>query len=166
MTQPILTAEEILIWNEKTADGWRQLLTNHPELLDQPCDIAGTKTVAELLQHIVAAQLRYAERLAGLPISDYAAISFDSVESIYAAHDRATRIFRQLVTSDIDWNESIDYVTRTMGSLRSDRKTILFHALLHGIRHYAQLASLVRQYGVKPDWPMDYLFMHAEFVQL
>jgi len=165
MTQPYLTAEEILIWNEKTASGWRQLLANHPEVLNQPCDIAGTKTVAELLQHIVAAQLRYAERLAGLPISDYAAIPLDSVESIYATNDRATRIFRQLLTSDIDWNESIDFVTRSMGTLRSDRKTILFHALLHGIRHYAQLASLVRQHGVKPDWPMDYLFMHGEFVQ-
>ena len=70
MSEPVLTAEEILAWNEKTAKGWRQLLTNHPELLTQSCDIAGTKTVAELLQHIVAAQLRYAERLAGLPISD------------------------------------------------------------------------------------------------
>jgi uncharacterized damage-inducible protein DinB len=164
MTQPILSAEEILAWNEKTAQGWRQLLTRHPELLTQPCDIAGTKTVAELLRHIVAAQLRYAERLAGLPISDYDAIPFNSVESIYTTHDLSTRIFQQLFASNIDWNEPIDFTTRTMGSLRSDRKTILFHALLHGIRHYAQLASLVRQCGVKPDWPMDYLFMHAEWV--
>src|SRR6202040_1586152 len=138
MTQPILTAEDILAWNEKTAQGWRQLLANHPELLTQPCDIAGTKTVAELLQHIVAAQLRYAERLAGLPISDYATIPFDSVESIYAIHDRAVTIFQQLFVSNIDWNESIDFTTRTMGTLHSDRKTILFHALLHSIRHYAQ----------------------------
>ncbi|HEX3966724.1 MAG TPA: DinB family protein [Edaphobacter sp.] len=165
MTQPALSAEEVIAWNEQTATGWRQLLANHPELLNQPCDIAGTKTVAELLQHIVAAQLRYAERLADLPMTDYASIPFDSVESIYAVHDRAIKILRQLITSDIDWNESIDYVTRSMGSLRSDRKTILFHALLHGIRHYAQLASLIRQCGVKPGQPMDYLFMHAEFVQ-
>ena len=126
MTQPALTAEEILTWNDKTATGWRQLLADNPELLSQPCDIAGTKTVAELLQHIVAAQLRYAERLADLPITDYADIPFDSVESIYAVHDRAITILRQLIASDIDWNESIDYATRSMGSLRSDRKTILF----------------------------------------
>jgi uncharacterized damage-inducible protein DinB len=162
MTQPILTAEEILAWNEKTAHNWRQLLTSHPELLAKPCDIAGTKTVAELLQHIVAAQLRYAERLAGLPISDYDGIPFDSAESIYATHDRAIAIFRQLLTSDINWDESVEFTTRTRGSLRSDRKTILFHALLHGIRHYAQLATLVRQCGVQPDLPMDYLFMHFE----
>jgi uncharacterized damage-inducible protein DinB len=165
MNEPVLTAEEILAWNEKTAQGWRQLLTKHPELLTQSCDIAGTKTVAELLQHIVAAQLRYAERLANLPISDYATIPFDSVDSIYSTHDRATALFKQLFVSDIDWDEPLDFTTRTMGTLHSNRKTILFHALLHGVRHYAQLASLVRRCGVKPDWPMDYLFMHAELVQ-
>lgn len=164
MTQPVLTAEEILAWNEKTATNWCLFLTAHPELLAQPCDIAGTKSVAELLQHIVAAQLRYAERLAGLPISDYAAIPFGSVESIYAFHDRAVVIFQQLLASDIDWAEPIDFVTRTAGTLHSDRKTILFHALLHGIRHYAQLASLARQCGFKPDWPMDYLFMNVRSI--
>ena len=162
MTQPTLNAEEILAWNEKTAQGWQKLLTDHPELLTQPCDIAGTKSVAELLQHIVAVELRYAERLAGLPASDYATIPFDSVESIYATHNRAVALFQQVFTSDINWTEPMEFPTRTMGPLRSNRKTILFHALLHGIRHYAQLASLVRQCGVKPDWQMDYLLMHAE----
>jgi uncharacterized damage-inducible protein DinB len=162
MSEPILTAEEVLAWNEKTAQGWRQLLTSHPELLTQPCDIAGTKTVAELLQHIVAVQLRYAERLGDLPISDYDAIPFDSAESIYATHDRTIAIFQQLLASDINWGEPLEFTTRSRGPLRSDRKTILFHALLHGIRHYAQLASLVRQCGVQPGWPMDYLAMRME----
>lgn len=164
MTQPALTAEEILTWNDKTATGWRQLLAEHPELLTQSCDIAGTKTVAELLQHIVAAQLRYAERLAGLPISEYDNIPFDSVESIFATHDRAIRIFRQIFTSEVNWDEPMDFTTRSRGTIHSDRKTILFHALLHGIRHYAQLASLVRQCGVAPKWPMDYLFMNAKLI--
>ena len=164
MTQPVLTAEEILAWDEKTAQGWRKLLTRHPELLTQSCDIAGTKTVAELLQHIVAAQLRYAERLSNLPITDYATIPFDSVDSIYSTHDRATALFKQLFVSDINWDEPLDFTTRTMGTLHSNRKTILFHALLHGIRHYAQLATLVRHCGVQADQPMDYLFMHVEWV--
>ena len=162
MSEPILTAQDLIAWNEKTATNWQQLLANHPELLTQPCDIAGTKTVAELLQHIVAVELRYAERLASLPISDYDKVPFDSVESIYATHDRAIAIFQQLMISDINWDEPLEFTTRSMGPARSNCKTIFFHALLHGIRHYAQLASLVRQCGVKPDWPMDYLFMHME----
>jgi uncharacterized damage-inducible protein DinB len=162
MSEPILTAQDLIAWNEKTATNWQRLLTSHPELLTQPCDIAGTKTVAGLLQHIVAVELRYAERLGDLPVSDYANIPFGTVESLYTTHDRAIAIFQQLLASDIDWDEPLEFTTRTMGSARSTRKTIFFHALLHGIRHYAQLASLVRQHGVKPDWPMDYLFMHME----
>jgi uncharacterized damage-inducible protein DinB len=162
MSEPILTAQDLIAWNEKTATNWQRLLASHPELLTQPCDVAGTKTVAELLQHIVAVELRYAERLVDLPVSDYANIPFGTVESLYTTHDRAIAIFQQLLASDIDWDEPLEFTTRTMGSARSTRKTIFFHALLHGIRHYAQLASLARQHGVKPDWPMDYLFMHME----
>jgi uncharacterized damage-inducible protein DinB len=124
----------------------------------------GVKTVAGLLQHIVAVELRYAERLADLPVSDYTDIPFDSVETIYATHNRAMMILKQLLASDIDWDAPIEYATRTMGQARSARKTILFHALLHGIRHYAQLATLVRQHGVKPNWAMDYISMDIEFV--
>jgi hypothetical protein len=46
-----------------------------------------------------------------------------------------------------------------MGPAHSTRKTIFFHALLHGIRHYAQLATIVRRHDIKPGRPMDYLFM-------
>jgi uncharacterized damage-inducible protein DinB len=165
MSHLALTAEEVLAWHEKNSDNWKQLLTEHPEALSFPCDIAQTKTVGELLQHVVAVELRYVERLSNLPASDYATIPFDSVEAIYATHDRATALFQQLLASDtIDWNERIDYVTRTMGPARSARKSILFHALLHASRHYAQLATILRQHGIKPGWPMDYIFMDIEKV--
>jgi uncharacterized damage-inducible protein DinB len=166
MSEPTLSAHDLIAWNQKTAEGWQRLLTAHPELFTASCDIAGTRSVAELLQHIVAVELRYAERLADLPVSDYANISFDSVESLFATHNRAIAIFQQLLlNSDIDWNAPIEFTTRTMGEARSNRKTILFHALMHGIRHYAQLASLARKCDVKPDWQMDYLVMNLERVQ-
>jgi uncharacterized damage-inducible protein DinB len=164
MSQPVLTAQELIAWNEKTSDGWRHFLAGHPELLSLPCDIAGVKTVAELLQHIVAVELRYAQRLANLPASDYADLPTDSVESIYGTHDSAFAIFRELLASDVDWNAALEFTTRFMGSARSARKTILFHALLHSIRHYAQLATMARQNGLKPDWAMDYLLMDIERV--
>ena len=162
MSELALTAEGIISWHEKTAQGWRKLLTAHPEVLALPCDIAGAKTAGELLQHIVAVELRYAERLAGLSPTDYATIPFDSVDSLYATHDRAAVLFKQQLAASVDWDQPIEYVTRSYGPARSSRKTIFFHAHLHSIRHYAQLATLVRQQGIKPDWPMDYLFMDCE----
>ncbi|HEX3569991.1 MAG TPA: DinB family protein [Acidobacteriaceae bacterium] len=161
---PQLSAEEVVAWLEKTSSEWRALLEQHPELLLVTCDIAGTRTVGGVLQHIVAVELRYAERLAGLPATDYRDIPFDSVIAIYATHDRAMQLFEQELAGQQNWDERIDFVTRTMGPARASRRAVLFHAMLHSIRHYAQLATLVRHTGVKPGWPMDYLFMDMELV--
>jgi uncharacterized damage-inducible protein DinB len=165
VNQPTLTAEDVMAWNEKTAQAWRKLLTAHPEALTLPCDVAGAKTAGELLQHIVAVELRYAERLAGLPPTDYPTLPFDSVDALYATHDRAATLFQQQLAANVDWSQPMEYLTRSYGAARSTRKTILFHALLHSIRHYAQLATLLRQRDIKPDWPMDYLFMDMERIQ-
>lgn len=164
MAQPVLTAGEVFAWLEKTSTNWRALVEAHPEILAMSCDVAGVSTAGALLQHIVAVELRYAERLAGLPATDYAAIPYDSAQAIYRVHERAAALYRQQLESDVDWDEQLEFVTRSLGTLRASRKTVLFHALMHGIRHYAQLATLVRQNGVKPDWMMDYLLMGAERV--
>ena len=164
MTQPVLTGEEMMAWLERTSTGWRDLVAAHPEILELPCDVMGVSTVGGLLQHIVAVEVRYAEQLSGLPPTEYAAIPFSSAAEIYATHERAVALLRELLASGVDWNERIDYVTRSMGPARSSRKTIFFHSLLHSIRHYAQLATLVRQHGIKPGWPMDYIAMDFERV--
>jgi uncharacterized damage-inducible protein DinB len=166
MAEPVLTASEMLNWQDKTAQSWRALIETHPEILTMECTIVGASTVGGLLQHIVAAELRYAERLAGLPATDYAAIPYDFAQAIYTTHDRAFALFRQLLErDDIDWNERIEFTTRSFGPARSSRRTVFFHALLHGARHYAQLATLVRQQGIKPTWPTDYLPMDIELVK-
>ena len=164
MSELSLSGQEMLAWNESTSDGWRQLISENPSVLAIPCDVMGVKTVGELLQHIVAVELRYAERLAGLPATDYATIPFDSVGAIYATHDRAVALFQQQFVADPDWDEQIEFMTRTWGPAKASRKTIFFHAMLHATRHYAQLATLVRQHGINPGWAMDYLLMGVEKV--
>jgi len=152
-------AEELLGWLEKTSTEWRSLLEQHPELLEVKCDIAGAATVGGVLQHIVAVELRYAERLAGLPATEYSDIPYNSSAAIYATHARAVQLFRQELGREVDWNERIHFVTRSMGAATATRRAVLLHAMLHAIRHYAQLAVVVRHAGIKPGWPMDYLFM-------
>lgn len=163
MAHTALTADEMIAWLEVTSTNWRKLIEEHPEILDLPCDVMGVGTVGGLLQHIVAVELRYAEQLTGLPPSDYSTIPFDSAAAaIYKTHEHAMKMMRELLAENQNWDAKFDYVTRSMGPARSARKTILFHALLHAIRHYAQLATLVRQHGIKPGWQMDYLTMDIE----
>lgn len=164
MAQPALTAEEMLAWLEMTSNKWRALVEEHPEILNLPCDVMEVGTVDRLLQHIVAVEVRYAEQLSGLPMTEYAEIPFDSAAAIYATHERAVGLIRAQLASDVDWDQKVDFKTRTLGLMRSSRKTALFHAMLHAMRHYAQLATLVRQHGIKPGWAMDYVMMDVERV--
>ena len=160
-----LTGEEMLAWNEHTTAGWRKLVTEQPEILTLPCDIYTAKTVGELLQHIVALEQRYAERIAGVAETPYEQVKFGSAEEIYATHDRAVEMLRaMLADAEFDWEKALEFQTISSGRLRSTRRTVFFHALLHATRHYAQLATLVRQHGVKPGFMMDYLIMGAERV--
>lgn len=164
MAQPALSTEEIMAWLETTSARWKALIEANSHILAMPCDVMGVTTVAELLQHIVAVELRYAEQLSGQPPTEYAQIRFDSAAAIYATHERAAAMVRELLASEDDWDEEIEFMTRSMGKARAKRKTVLFHSMLHAVRHYAQLATLVRQHGVKPDWQMDYLMMDLKRV--
>ena len=155
-----LTMKELCEWVERTASGWRNLIALHRDVLSLPCDIRETSSVAELLQHIMAVQLRYAERLNGLTETPYEDIPHNSGEEIFAVHDRSMALLLQLPEwSEKDWEVVLEFSTRSSGILRASRRTVFAHLLLHSIRHYAQLATIVRQHGVKPDWGMDYLFM-------
>lgn len=160
-----LTGNDLLDWNENTAQTWQRLLRAHPEALTLPCDIRETRNVGELLQHIVAVELRYAERLHGLPETAYEAVPFGTADELFATHDRAMGLLTQLQENEQEfWAQEIQFATRRGGTVRATRRTVLVHTLMHSIRHYAQLATLVRQHGIRPDAPMDFLFLHAREV--
>lgn len=157
------TGTELQEWVEETSRGWKRLISTYPEILSFSCDIRETNSVAQLLQHIVAVELRYAERLNELPETPYDSIAFDSVEVIYATHDRAMDLLRPLMDrGEGFWGTVLEFKTRSAGTLRATRRTVLAHLLTHSIRHYAQLATLARKQGVAPDWGMDYLFMQMK----
>jgi uncharacterized damage-inducible protein DinB len=157
-----LTAEELIVWNDTTARRWHAFFSANPAALALPCDIHDAGTVAHFLQHIVAAQLRHAQRLASIPIDDYDAIPGATPDEFLSSHDRTLALLRSLLADPtIDWAGQMEFNTLTAGRRRSSRRTLLFHAMLHGIRHYAQLATLIRQAGYTPNISGDYLLMDA-----
>ena len=160
-----LTMSELIEWVEKTAAGWRNLIAQHPEALGFPCDIRETESAGELLQHIVAVQLRYAERLSGLPETQYDDIPHNSGEEIFTVHDHSIALLKELPAwSGEEWEIELEFSTRSAGVLKASRRTVFTHLLMHSIRHYAQLATIFRHNGVKPGWGMDYLMMKATAV--
>jgi uncharacterized damage-inducible protein DinB len=157
-----IPAEDLLRWNDETAIHWRDLVRAHPEILSIPCDVRASGTVARVLQHIVAVELRYAERLSSLPETSYDDIPYSTADELFVTHVRALDMIRTLLADDTyDWNQPLEFQTLSIGRLRATRRDILLHLLMHSIRHYAQLATLVRSQGTKPGWQMDFLVVNA-----
>lgn len=59
-----LSFGELLDYCVEENSHWRDFFKQHPDALDLPADIAGTRNVREVVLHIVAVQMCYAERRA------------------------------------------------------------------------------------------------------
>jgi len=62
-----ISFEEMLAWSDEASNYWKNHFDMNPAALELPCDIGPAKNVQGFLRHIWAAELRWAQRLAGLP---------------------------------------------------------------------------------------------------
>ena len=154
-----LSFGELLDYSAEESNHWRDFFSQHPDALDVPCDIAGTKTVREVVFHIVAVQVRYAERLLNMPITEYDQLAGKNGEELFALGRKSLEDLRSfaIAANDADWDGTLTFPTRSAGELTASRRKIFIHALLHGVRHWAQLATHLRQKGYKQDWMHDFI---------
>ena len=158
-----LSFAELLTWNDEASRFWKEHLETHPKLLALPCGIGGAKDVQMLVKHVWAADLRWAQRLAGVPETAKEAIPEGPLEALYAFHDHAVAIYRELLTRPAEsWEESYTLNTPALPEpITMSRRKVMGHALFHGQRHWAQLATLVRNAGFPSDFRGDMLFSKA-----
>ncbi|HEY5176811.1 MAG TPA: DinB family protein [Terriglobales bacterium] len=152
---------ELLDANERETGKWQSWFEGQPaELLDLSLNIALAKNVREFLLHIFAVELRYAERLASSAITEYESIPTGSVRELFGIGEKARTLYRDYLTraTDEDLATVLEFPTRTSGVLRASKRKMFAHAMLHGVRHWAQLATALREAGHSTDWGHDFLF--------
>ena len=156
--------EELLSWNNETSNYWKARLDANPSLLSLPCDIGGTKNVQEFVRHIWGAELRWGQRLAGIPETPIEQVPTGPLEALFDLHMQAAAIFAKLLTNSAEsWETSY---TLNVPQIRLEqrmvsRRKIMAHALFHGQRHWAQLATLVRTAGFPSGFRGDLLLSSA-----
>lgn len=161
---PAVTLQELLAWNDEASKFWKAHLEASPALLELPCDIGGAATVQEFVRHIWGAELRWGQRIAGLPVLTKEETPAGPLDALFDLHIKAVRIFRTLLDdSALDWE---DKVTIDLNWLPPDarafsRRKLAAHALFHSQRHWAQLATLVRAAGFPSSFRGDMLFSPA-----
>jgi len=155
-----LSFGELLDYASEETNHWRDWFRKNPGVLESPCDIAGGKTVRDVVLHIAAVQMRYAERLLNQPITEFSELESTSAEDLFTLAHKSAEDLRSfaVAANDADWDGSLTFPTRSAGTLTASRRKIFVHALLHSLRHWAQLAAYLRQQGHKQDWQHDFIF--------
>ena len=156
-----ITFEELLIWNEQSAEWWKSHFEANPGLLELPCGIGGAATVQELVRHIWGAELRWFERLAAVGETPREQLPAGPLAALFEIHERGVGIFRGLLAGpESAWSEpyvlKFDWIPEERRTV--SRRKIAAHALIHSQRHWAQLATLVRNAGLPSGYWGDVLF--------
>jgi uncharacterized damage-inducible protein DinB len=107
------------------------------------------ESVGELVRHIFSAEKRYVERLSGRPLTDTASIPKDNIEALFQFSQQSRKEFAELVETfpSQDWDTPKDFKIQHF-SVRTTPRKIVVHVLMHEIRHWAQIATLVRLNGL------------------
>ncbi len=161
---PAITLEELLGWNDEASKFWKAHLEANPALLELPCDIGGTSNVQGFVRHIWGVELRWAQRIAGLPLMDREKAPTGPLEALFGFHTEAMGIFRKLLDDQaLNWDEklTLDYPWLPPDMRSFSRRKIAAHALFHSQRHWAQLATLVRAAGFPSGFKGDMLLSSA-----
>jgi uncharacterized damage-inducible protein DinB len=159
-----ITFDEMLAWNDQASAYWKAHLDANSNLLELPCDIGGAKNVQEFVRHIWGAELRWAERLAGITETPRDKIPAGPLDALFDLHSQAVAIYRGVLAApEQTWSDpyilNVAWIPPEQRSM--SRRKIAGHALFHSQRHWAQLATLVRSAGSPADFRGDLLFSPA-----
>lgn len=154
-----LTCEEMLADFESTFSRWRDFFQKTPAALKVPCDVAGSKNVGELVWHIYTTSIRHSQRLLAEPVEPFDQGRSADLAILEALAVRASGNLHRFLDScnEQSLNQVFEYTIRSGGVVHSSRRKLYIHIYVHAVRHWAQIATLLRQHDLKPDWPQDFL---------
>jgi len=161
MTAAAVSFDELLAWNDEASKFWKSHLEASPTLLELPCGIGGAENVQALVRHIWGAELRWAQRLAGIPETPREAVPAGPLDALFGLHLQAVAIYRDILADashnwDAPYSLNVDSVPLELRTMT--HRKVMAHALFHGQRHWAQLATLVRAAGSPSGFKGDLLF--------
>jgi uncharacterized damage-inducible protein DinB len=114
------------------------------------------KSVADLVQHIFAAELRYIQRLKGEPLTPYSRIPKDTAAELFEFGDESRLALQEYVDHIQDWNR-LYQLNIVNFQVRTSLRKLIIHIQMHEIRHWAQVALLLRSSGYHDLGAHDFL---------
>ena len=158
-----ISYDELLRYTNGERDKWRAWLDVHPQAIDAPVHPGGRlPTVGKLIDHIFIVERRHLQRLTGDKLSTETGLSGSNAGPLF---DYGASVRRELerfarTLGDDTADEVRSFEVRERQWPMTPRK-LLFHILVHEVRHWAQIALAVRLAGFDPPGDHDLFFSQA-----
>lgn len=155
-----LTFDELLRYTSAERDKWRRWFAAHPDAMDVVVQPGGRlPTVGKLIDHIFFAERRILQRLTDAPLSQSTGLTGNNAPPLFDYGASVRRELEQYVADlDVDVADEIRSFEIGERRLTMTARKLLFHVLIHEIRHWAQITLAVRLAGFEPPGEHDLLF--------
>ncbi|HYH83760.1 MAG TPA: DinB family protein [Longimicrobium sp.] len=163
---PALLLSELVEYEREELARWAEFFAACPGALDLPFapgPESRMPTVRAVVHHIAGVELRYVDRLEGEPVTPFEAIPREPAEALCDAARDANRRLGDWLTraTGEELARIIEFETISAGTFRASARKIAAHALLHGVRTWAQVATVLRLNGITSPGRHDLLFSEA-----
>ena len=159
-----LSIEELVGYTGEERRKWdRWFAGQPPAALDAPVQRdARFPTVWILIDHIFLVEKRHTQRLNAEQIDSETGVVHPDAKALFAYGNAARAELVQLIhsTPDAELTRKREFHFRDTSLTVTPRK-LLFHIFIHEIRHWAQIATAVRNAGLEPPGEHDFLFSSA-----
>jgi uncharacterized damage-inducible protein DinB len=138
---------------------WRDWFVEHPKAWSVPFASGRMATVGGVVLHIFAVELRYSQRLLDQEVTTWEEFGQSSIEEVFELGDHARGQLVQFLTTapEKELDRVLTFQTLTAGTVSASKHKIASNVFLHDIRHWGQIATVLRQNGFGDQWPHDLL---------
>jgi len=138
---------------------WHDWFVERPAAWSVPFATGRMATVGGVVTHIFVVELRYAQRLLDQEVTPWEEFPQTSIEDVFELGDHARSQLVQFLTSasESELDRVLTFQTLTAGTITASKYKIASNVFLHGIRHWGQIATVLRQNGFTDQWPHDML---------
>ena len=154
-----LTYDSLLELTSVEHHRWHDWFLAHPDAWTVPFATGRMATIGGVVHHIFGVELRYTQRLRDEPVKEWDEFTETTIEQVFELGDDARSQLVDFLTSspEQDLEKILTFKTFTAGVVTVSKRKIASNIFLHGIRHWGQVATTLRQNGFADQWPHDLL---------
>jgi uncharacterized damage-inducible protein DinB len=138
---------------------WRDWFVEHPKAWAIPFATGRMATIGGLVLHIFGVELRYAQRLLDQEVTAWEEFRQTSIDEVFDLGDNARGQLVHFLTTapEKELDRVLTFQTLTAGTISASKYKIASNIFLHDIRHWGQIATVLRQNGFVDQWSHDML---------